>query len=167
MFNRLLVAVAACVCVGVGGWLLGRHGQAAEARADAELRQQLMDADRAFAKAAGEKGLDGWMSFMADDAVRVSPMGGKATVGKAAIRKLDANLFADANRQLVWEPADAGTFADGKHGFTTGRAKIAARDAAGKEESPWTVKYVTWWRKGEDGRWKVILDTGASEMPRP
>src|SRR5262249_12136834 len=126
MFNRLLVTVAAVVCVGVAGWALGRHRQAADAQGDVDLRPQRLDADRAFAKAAGEKGWDGWMSFMAEDAVRVSPMGGKATAGKAAIRKLDSNLFADANRQLVWEPVDAGAFADGKHGFTTGRAKVVA-----------------------------------------
>lgn len=167
MSNRLLVVMSAFVLVGLGVSILGRTGRAAATKADADLRQQLLDADRAFAKATGDKGLEGWMGFMAADAVRVSPMGGKATVGKEAIRKLDAALFADAKRQLVWEPIDAGAFADGKHGFTTGRAKIVTRGTAEKDESPWTVKYVTWWRKGEDGRWKVILDTGASEMPGP
>jgi ketosteroid isomerase-like protein len=101
---------------------------------------------------------------MADDAVRVIPLGGKATVGKDAIRKADAPLFADPKNKLDWEPVDAGVFSDGKHGFTTGHARVVT---AGKDKGPWNIKYVTWWRRGEDGQWKVILDTGASEPANP
>jgi hypothetical protein len=36
----------------------------------------LKDADRSFAAAAKAKGLDGWMEFMADDAVRLANLGG-------------------------------------------------------------------------------------------
>src|SRR5262249_35259456 len=107
----------------------------------------------------------GWMSFMADDAVRVVPLGGKAHIGKAAVKELDAALFADPKRKLVWEPTDAGGFADGKHGFTTGRWKAVARNDKGEETVVLTGAYVTWWRK-DDGRWKVILDTGAAAPPK-
>jgi ketosteroid isomerase-like protein len=124
-----------------------------------------MNADRAFAKATAEKGLEGWLSFMTEDAVRVSPLGGKAHVGKAAVRALDKALFADPKRRLVWEPTDAGVFADRKHGFSTGRFRMAARKGDGVEDGPWTGSYVTWWRR-ENGRWRVILDTGAPDAPK-
>src|SRR5207253_2583641 len=100
------------------------------------------------------------------DAVRVSPLGGKAHVGTAAVRKLDAEMFADAKRKLAWEPADAGAFTDGKHGFTTGRYKALAKNDKGEDEVRGTGAYVTVWRKGDDGRWKVILDTGAPDAPK-
>jgi ketosteroid isomerase-like protein len=125
----------------------------------------LKDADRKFAAAAGEKGLDGWMGFMAEDAVRVRKMGEKAAVGRAAVRKVDAAIFADPTKRLVWEPTDAGLFADGKTGYTTGRSQVVTTGADGKEQVVWSGAYLTWWRKEADGSWKVILDTGVSDPP--
>ena len=142
------------------GFAAGGAGTAADPKAD------LMNADLAFAKAAAEKGLDGWMSVMAEDVVRVAPIGGKAVIGTKAVRELDATLFADPKKKLVWEPTDGGAFADGNHGFTTGKAKIVAAGADGTEETLWTGSYVTIWRKGADGTWKVILDTGAADPPK-
>jgi len=117
----------------------------------------LMNADRAFAKATAERRLDGWMEFYTDDAVRITPLGGKATIGRKAIRELDTRLFADTDTRLVWEPTDGGAYPDGKIGFTTGKAKILAKD----EKVLFEGAYLTLWRKEADG-WKVILDTGAS-----
>jgi ketosteroid isomerase-like protein len=159
--------VLGALVVALGGWTPDRHGKSFGETPDADGRAQLMNADRAFAKAAGEKGLEGWVSFFADDAVRISPVGAKPAAGLPAIRKLDAALFADPKKLLVWEPTDAGLFADGNHGFTTGQAKVVARNEADKDKGPWTVRYVTWWRKDSDGRWRVILDTGASVPPKP
>ena len=156
-----VVAVAAAVC----GWAFATSQQPPAAKAAPDAKAELMDADRAFAKAAAEKGIDGWMSFMADDAVRVQPLGGNATVGKAAVRELDAAMFKDPKQKLLWEPTDGGAFADGKHGFTTGRSRSVLVTDKG-EEVRWTGAYVTWWRKGDDGKWKVILDTGAADPPK-
>jgi ketosteroid isomerase-like protein len=167
MARHLIRMIAAVALIAVG-WTFAQHAQPVAASAESDAKTELMDADRAFAKAAAEKGLEGWMSVFADDAVRISPLGGKASAGKDAIRKLDADLFADAKHVLVWEPVDAGVFADGKHGFTTGRARFAERAAGEKGTDRWPVKYVTLWRKGADGSWKVILDTGAaSDSPKP
>ena len=126
-----------------------------------QTKAALLDADRAFAKATAERRLDGWMEFYADDAVRITPLGGKATIGRKAIRELDARLFADPSTRLVWEPTDGGAYPDGKVGFTTGKAKIVAKDAAGEDEVKFEGAYVTLWRKESSG-WKVILDTGAA-----
>lgn len=121
------------------------------------LKTALMDADRAFAKATAERRLDGWMDFYTDDAVRITPLGGKATIGRKAIRELDKNLFADADTRLVWEPTDGGAYPDGKLGFTTGKAKILGKD----DKALFEGAYVTLWRREANG-WKVILDTGAA-----
>lgn len=124
-----------------------------------------MDADRQFAAAAKARGLDGWMEFMADDAVRLQRLGGKAVQGKAAVRKVDAAIFADPTRQLVWEPTEAGAFADGRHGFTTGNYRVLKRGKDSKEEVVGRGSYLTWWRKEPGGAWRVILDTGTQEPP--
>lgn len=145
--------------LGLSAWAIASF----ERSAANDAKTQLMDADRAFAKETAAKGLDGWMSVMADDAVRISPLGGKVVFGTAAVRELDKAIFADPKKQLVWEPTDGGAFADGKHGFTTGTSKFIEKTTAGKETVLSTGKYVTWWRKDDKGVWKVILDTGVSE----
>lgn len=162
MSNRLFLAALVLI---LGGWAMARPEKPESPKNPPDAEADLMDADRAFGKAAAEKGLDGWMGFMADDAVRVVPLGGKATTGNAEVRKLDATIFADPKRKLVWEPTDGGAFADGKHGFTSGKWKLIARNDKGEEEVLRTGAYVTWWRKGDDG-WKVILDTGAPDPPK-
>ncbi len=157
------VAAVALVC----GWALAPRASPAQPKDKTDAKTELMDADRAFAKATAEKGIDGWMSFMADDAVRIAPLGGKAHVGRDAVRKLDAALFfADPKEKLVWEPTDGGAFDDGKYGYTTGRSRMLAKNDKGEEDVRWSGAYVTWWRKGADGRWKVILDTGAADPPK-
>jgi ketosteroid isomerase-like protein len=125
----------------------------------------LMDADRAFARTTAEKGLDGWMGFMADDAAKTRRPGDKLTVGKAAIRAEDAAIFADPAKKLVWEPVDAHPFADGKSGVTSGRYKMIATDKDGKETVLSTGGYVTVWRQDKDGSWKVVFDTGSPDPP--
>jgi ketosteroid isomerase-like protein len=157
----LLILVA-----GIGVVAAAQNRRADPPPTAADVKDALTAADRAFAKASAEKGLDGWMSFMADDAVRVTPMGGKATVGKAAVKELDVKLFADPKKKLVWEPTDGGPFADPAYGWTTGKAKIVGPNDKGMSESIWTGSYVTVWHKGADGTWKVILDTGASDPPK-
>jgi ketosteroid isomerase-like protein len=128
--------------------------------ASMKAKEELIAADRAFAKATAERRLDGWMDFYTADAVRITPIGGKATFGTKAIRELDSKMFEDKSTNLVWEPTDGGMWADGKHGFTTGKAKIVGKNAEGKEEVKFLGAYVTIWRKEASG-WKVILDTGA------
>lgn len=156
---------AILVAVVAAGWVAWAFAPAGRSAPETDVKAEVMAADRAFYKASAEKGLDGWMSFMADDAVRVAPLGAKAHVGPVAVRKLDADLFADPGVKLVWEPTDGGGFADGKHGWTTGRAKMVARGEGGAEEVRWTGAYVTWWRKDAAG-WRVILDTGAADPPK-
>lgn len=138
-------------------------GMSKESTLAPDLKTELMEADRAFARATKAKGIDGWMSFMADDAVRLSPLGAKAIVGKAAVRELDAKMLGVAGRTLQWEPVDGGGFAEGKHGFTTGKGRMVVTKDDGSEETVWSGVYVTMWRKNDAGEWKVILDTGAAE----
>lgn len=152
-------AFALALLIGLSAWAIASF----ERTAADDAKTQLMDADRAFAKETAAKGLDGWMSVMADDAVRISPLGGKVVSGIAAVRQLDAAIFADPMKQLIWEPTDGGAFADGKHGFTTGTSKFIEKTADGKETVLSTGRYITWWRKDDKGVWKVILDTGVSE----
>jgi ketosteroid isomerase-like protein len=126
-----------------------------------------MEADRLFAVETSARGLDGWMDAYASDAVRLR-LGGIAVQGLDAVRTADAPLFADPARRLLWEPTDAGVFADGLHGFTTGTSAFVTVEDGVVADTLSTGRYVTFWRRDEDGTWKVILDTGVTDpAPRP
>ena len=128
------------------------------------LENQMMQADRDFAAATRARGIDGWMSFYAPDAIRIVYRGGIVR-GLDAIRKLDAPYVSDPASTLNWEPLEAHVYNDGNHGVTIGRYAVISRNAgdAGKELG--RGRYVTTWRR-ENGKWLVVMDTGYPE-PAP
>jgi ketosteroid isomerase-like protein len=121
----------------------------------------LMAADRAFAQATAKDRLDGWMHFFADDAVKFV-FKGPLVRGKAAVRAADAPQFENTAVSLVWEPTDAGLFADGNTGFTRGDYRVVQKGDSGGETILSSGTYLTMWRH-EDNGWKVILDTGVPD----
>jgi ketosteroid isomerase-like protein len=148
-FARSLVTVA--VLAMLAGLCAAQGGEVA-----------LLQADRDFNQATGERGLEGWMAFMADDAVLLR---GKPVTGKEAVRESMKEQFADAASQLVWEPKYAQLFNSGKMGYTSGRWTFTG---VGEKKEKITVQgdYLTVWQKQADGSWKVIYDGGTSD-PRP
>jgi ketosteroid isomerase-like protein len=127
------------------------------------IEKGLMEADRAFAAATLEKGLDGWVSFFAADGVRLDPYA-PIVQGLDEIREADAGLFARPDRRLVWEPTDARAFSGGTLGFTRGKYTVEGQNAEGGWEALATGRYLSWWRRGSAG-WKVLLDTGTPDPP--
>lgn len=118
----------------------------------------LMQADRDFAVATHARGIDGWMSFYAPDAIRIRYRGNMVK-GAEEIRKFDLPGISDTTTILNWEPTDAHVFHGGDIGSTTGRYWIVnrTRPDAGKEGG--RGRYVTMWRRDRD-HWLVIMDTG-------
>ena len=160
------VAAGMAVLVLVCDLVLGCVRATASAPTPAgDLAAQLMAADRAFAAATAARGLDGWMEYIAPDAVRLGRMQDPVR-GFAAIRVSDAAIFADPALRLTWDPTDAGAF-DGTHGWTVGRSQTHRRAADGSDQVVRTGRYVTIWRRAGDGRWLVVLDTGASDPAPP
>jgi ketosteroid isomerase-like protein len=121
----------------------------------------LMQADRDFADATHARGIDGWMSFYATDAIRVRYRGNMVK-GSDAIRAFDLPGISDTTNTLNWEPTDSHVFRGGEIGSTTGRYWVVSRKSGevGKELNH--GRYVTMWRRA-GGRWLVIMDTGYPE----
>ena len=116
-------------------------------------------------QATVEHGLEGWLSFFTDDALRVD-LQGQTVVGLEAIRAADAALFEPGGLRLRWEPAKAFAFTGRQGGMTRGRYRLIL-DAPADDGGPDIVAegtYLTLWRR-EDGRFKVYLDTGAPDPP--
>ncbi len=124
----------------------------------------LIDADREFDAATSRSGLDGWLAYIADDAMML-PAGGEAVIGRDAIQKYLEPKFRADGFSMRWEPVDA--YASGDLGYTYGVSKSTRMGPDGKLVSSYG-KYVTIWRKQRGGAWKVSVDIGnSSPAPKP
>jgi ketosteroid isomerase-like protein len=123
----------------------------------------LMQADRDFAVATHARGIDGWMSFYAGDAIRIRYRDNMVK-GYDQIRKFDLPNISDTTTVLNWEPTDAYVYRDGSTGSTTGRYWVVSRRTADNGKELGRGRYVTMWRR-EGDRWLVIMDTGYPDPP--
>lgn len=122
----------------------------------------LVALDEEFGRASAEKGLEGWLSFFAEDAA-IFPRNAPIVRGKSAIREQYAKTHFTPEG-LTWKPAAAD--ASGDLGYTYGTWQWTGKDADGKPVTQ-TGKYLTEWKKQKDGTWKVVADFGAPDLPPP
>ena len=123
----------------------------------------LMQADRAFAKATAERGVDGWMEFMAPNAVDLS---GEVRVGPEQIRAGMTQQFKLPGIKMTWAPTKAEFLGSGDVGFTVGRYEVSFTGDDGKPAGR-RGTYLTTWRKQKDGSWKVASDIGSPDSATP
>lgn len=121
------------------------------------LEAELMEADRAFNKATAESGVEGWVSFFAEDAAMVQSGVGEIR-GKEAIFATMAPYFA-AGAGLSWEPSRAEVSADGTLGYTVGEY-VSETVGPDGESVIGRGLYVSVWRRESDGSWRVVMDLG-------
>jgi ketosteroid isomerase-like protein len=119
----------------------------------------LFDLESKFAKDVLEKGGAGFAEWFAEDGVALGN-GTAPVVGRVAIAK-SAN-WSPQTYQLTWKPTDAVMGPSGDMGYTWGHFEGHSKDANGNPVTT-TGRYMTIWRKGADGTWKVVLDAGANE----
>ena len=116
-------------------------------------------------EAAKAKDLDLYVSFYADDAVLLWP-GVPMVTGRAAIRKFMQVFFSMPDSSLSFETAQAEVSRAGDFAYTYGTNKVTLVDPSGKKMKD-SGKYLTVYRKQSDGAWKVVADTGNSDLPAP
>lgn len=126
--------------------------------AESLLQAELMQADREFAESVRTGRLDSWVAAF-DDEGMVLPADGPIAAGREAIRDLFSPLFAEPSFDMTWVPAGSAVAASGDMGYTFGEWTTSTRTPGGDLEHG-EGKYVTVWRKGADGRWRVVADIG-------
>lgn len=122
------------------------------------LKEYIKDLDRKFDQETFKRGLEGWVSFFADDAVMV-PSQGDVIKGKEAIRGAMRTLFDYKEFSLRWEPLSANLSDDLSMAYTYGeyiRTYLDNNNNLNKS----TGKYTTIWKKQPDGEWRIVLDIG-------
>jgi len=125
----------------------------------------LREMEARFAAAVASRDPQAFLSFWAEDAA-VFPPGKPAVVGRQNILKEWGWVLNDPDVSLTWEPDTVEVAASGDLGYTYGKYKSTGK---GPDGAP-TVhngKYVSIWRKGPDGKWRVVVDLGTPSDPPP
>ena len=122
----------------------------------------LMQADRDFAAATAEDGIDGWMSFFAADGRLLTGLWPGGADGPEQIHQAMAPFLQTEGNRLSWEPRFADISQGGDLGYTIGTyERTIMIDGSGETSNG---VYVTIWQQQDDGSWKVVLDAG---VPAP
>ncbi len=136
----------------------GRTAYVAPSEGVTEVRtESLLEADRAFAARAQDVGpAAAFADFMAEDG-KLLGAADDPVEGTAAIFAVMVAL--PENAEMSWTPLEAIVSDSGEMGVTWGEYRLSAPGEGGAviEESG---RYLTVWRKDEQGRWRGVLDIG-------
>src|SRR5215467_10398695 len=120
-------------------------------------------ADQELLKVFAAKDLDKTVAFF-DEKGAMLPSNAPIADGKEAISKLLTSYFALPDLKVSWHVDRASVARSGDLGYTSGAYETTFYDPAGKTVSD-KGKYVTVWKKQEDGSWKVLLDIANTDLP--
>ncbi len=123
-----------------------------------EMKQQIIQADKAMSELAAKEGFNTSILAYADSAIVKLENGKFPVIGKA-------NFAASFNKDnddktISWYPVNAEVAGSGELGYSWGNWKYMAKDTV------FYGNYFTVWKKQTDGNWKVALD-GGNNAPKP
>jgi ketosteroid isomerase-like protein len=122
----------------------------------------LLKLEAAFAQAVAEHGRAAFVTYFAEDGVELEDGGG--ITSREAIGKQPP---WPEGTSLTWTPVKADMAASGDLGYTYGNYVFKSKNKEGKVETSYG-KYMSVWKKQNDGSWKVVVDIGnSSPAPQP
>ena len=128
--------------------------QAADKNPD-QLKQEITQTEKAFAKMALEEGLQkAFLHFADENAVLMR--NNQVIEGKVAIQAWFENR-PPASGILDWAPDFVEVSASGDLGYTYGKYTYSVTDSTGQQNQSSGI-FHTVWKRQEDGSWKYVWD---------
>jgi ketosteroid isomerase-like protein len=140
-----------CIAVAFGMTM----GSAA-AGTNEELREQVRQAEIAFARTMTDRDHAAFVRFLADDTIW---LGRTVMRGKAQVAQGWKPYYEGKAAPFSWEPERVEVNDSGTLGLSTG----PVRDPAGKRIGTFN----SIWRRGADGKWTIIFDNGCPPCDCP
>lgn len=115
-----------------------------------ELKQQVLDTERAFARSMADRDHAAFVTYLADETVFFSgpaPLRGKQQVGDSWKR-----FFEKPAAPFSWEPETVEVLDSGTLALSSG----PVRDPAGKL----VAHFTSIWRLEAPGKWRIVFDKG-------
>jgi ketosteroid isomerase-like protein len=116
----------------------------------AALRQQVGDAERAFAKTMADRDHEAFSRFVSEEAVFFS--GPSPLHGRQAVADYWKRFYEKPQAPFSWEPDKVEVLASGTLALTTGPVHDPAGQLIGRFNSIW--------RQEAPGVWRVVFDKG-------
>jgi ketosteroid isomerase-like protein len=123
------------------------------------------EADAGWSQAAAAKDVEGFLSFLAEDNLRLPPNAPMLT-GKESPRKSVSEMVASPGFAVGWQATKVEASRGGDLAYSVGTYELTMNDAKGKPVTD-HGKYLTVWKKQPDGQWKVVADIYNSDLPAP
>lgn len=123
----------------------------------ADLKQQVADAERAFARTMAERNHQAFTSFLSHETVFFS--GPKPLHGAQQVAEFWKRFYSAPEAPFSWEPEQVEVLDSGTLAITSG----PVRDPKGTVFATFT----SIWRLEADGKWRVIFDKGNPVCPPP
>ena len=118
--------------------------------------EAIRKADGDWLKAVQSKDIAKVLSFYRDDAAWL--LRDTAPIrGKEGIQSVWSGFFAMPGSWIQWEPTTANVSVSGDLGYSEGMYEMRYSDQQGKTIDQ-KGSYVTIWKKGADGVWKLAVD---------
>lgn len=116
----------------------------------------LVKLDDDWSAAAGARDIERVASFYAEDAMAYPP-NEPVAMGRAAAKKVWAELLADPSLAISWKATNAEVSKSGELAFTSGTYELSVKAPDGKPVVE-KGKYLCVWKKDKDGNWKAAHD---------
>lgn len=122
-----------------------------------ELKKQVMESERAFAATMKARDFDGFIRFIADEAIFFGAEG--PLRGKRAIAKGWRQFYDKPQAPFSWEPEEVEVLESGTLAYSGGPVYNAQGQRIGRFNSIWRLK--------APGQWEVVFDRGSDFGPAP
>lgn len=142
-----LTLIAVCLLVAVA---VGRARMP-----NADLRQQVIDHERAFAATMAARDFEGFGHYLAREAVFMS--GAEALRGKEKILEAWRGYYDGAQAPFSWAPEQVEVVESGTLAYSSGPVFDAEGLRIGSFNSVWRLE--------GPGRWRVVFDRGCDCRP--
>jgi ketosteroid isomerase-like protein len=118
--------------------------------ASTDLRREVADTERAFAKSMAERDHAAFTSFLSEEAVFFS--GAEPLHGKARVASAWKRFFSTPDAPFSWEPQQVEVLQSGTLAISSG----PVHNAQGKQIATFT----SIWRREGAGVWRIVFDKG-------
>ena len=133
------------------------HALSSEQPTLEELKQQVADTERAFAKTMAQRDFESFISFLSDEAVFFS--GATPLRGKQKIADTWKPYFEQADAPFSWEPETVEVLESGTLALSSG----PIFDPEGKL----VATFNSIWRLEAPGQWRIVFDKGSTACDKP
>lgn len=115
------------------------------------LKQQVMDTERSFARTMADRDHRAFTTFLAEETIFFA--GETPLQGKEQVAAWWSQYFEPADAPFSWEPEQVEVLESGTLALSTGPVHDPEGNLIGT--------FTSIWRQEADGRWRIIFDRGS------